>query len=86
MIWYKIDDNIQLTYFGISFSLFHAENFVTPGVEISPLYLDWLGLANVDAKPALLPLLLAGVGAGKFLIITFSWCFEGRVQTESIKY
>ena len=40
MIRYKIDNNIQLTYFGISFSLFHAENFVTPGVEISPLYLD----------------------------------------------
>ena len=42
-----------------------------PGVEMRPLYLDWLGLASVDISPALLPRraeAAAPVGAAKFLI------------------
>ena len=42
-------------YLGISFSLFHPENLVTPGVDTKPLYLDWLGLAKGNPIPAELP-------------------------------
>ena len=41
-----------------------------PGVEMSPLYRDWLGLESMETKPALLPRLLAWlVGADRFLIV-----------------
>ena len=45
----------SITYLGISFSRFHPENLVMPGVETNPLYLDWLGLAKGKPIPAELP-------------------------------
>ena len=40
-------------YFGMSESLFQAENLTTPGVDRMALYLDWLELANgvADDEP-----------------------------------
>ena len=55
---------IWKTYLGISVSRFHAENLVIPGVEISPLYLAWFGLAKVEANPALLPRRLTALVEG----------------------
>ena len=40
----------NVAHFGMSFSLFHAENLTTPGVEMTPLYRPWFGLAS--GKPA----------------------------------
>ena len=31
-------ESLYCSYFGMSLSRFHAENLITPGVEISPLY------------------------------------------------
>ena len=61
----------SISHLGISQSRFHAENLVMPGVEMSPLYLDWLGLASVDIRPALLPRRAEeadAAGAAKFLM------------------
>ena len=60
----------EITYFGTSVSLFQAENFVIPGVDMMPLYLAWLGLASGNPIPALLPRRAPAPveGVAKFLI------------------
>ena len=60
----------SITYLGISFSRFHPENLVMPGVEIKPLYRDWLGLARGKPMPAELPRRAAAVpGVLRFRIL-----------------
>ena len=63
---YFVSETIYIwkTYLGISVSRFQAENLVIPGVEISPLYLAWFGLAKVEANPALLPRRLTALVEG----------------------
>ena len=65
-----ISKKAEITYFGTSVSLFQAENFVIPGVDIMPLYLAWFGLASGNPIPALLPLRAPAPveGVAKFLI------------------
>ena len=64
MLFLPVTISISKTYLGISVSRFQAENLVIPGVEISPLYLAWFGLAKVEANPALLPRRLTALVEG----------------------
>ena len=71
------------TYFGTSFSRFQLENFVIPGVDMRPLYLDWLGLAKGYPMPALLPRRAPAPAEGvdKFLITSTNFSKRKNICT-----